>query len=198
MCIYCGTHHYRKIYENHYGITPIDADGRKYDIHHIDGNHNNNDPANLTAVTIRKHYDIHYARGEYGACFKMAYRMNLTPEELSGISRQAALKRVAGGTHPWAVVNSVSTRRAKEGTHHWQNGNNPIYNKTKEELSLAATASNLKRVAEGRHPSQMKKTCPHCGTVMDTANYAKHHGDKCKLIHPIVTKTMSHLEDHGI
>jgi len=27
-----------------------------------------------------------------------------------------------------------------------------------------------------------KKTCPHCGTVIDPGNYAKLHGDKCKTI----------------
>lgn len=181
MCIYCATKNYRKIYENHYGEIPRDAKGRRYDIHHTDGNHTNNNPVNLTAVTIQEHYNIHYARGEYGSCFKMAYRMNLTPTELSELGRKQALEKVKKGTHPWAGVDSVSSRKSREGTHHWQNGNNPIYNKSKEELSRASTASNLKRVAEGRHPSQIKKTCPHCGTVMDAPNYAKHHGDKCKL-----------------
>ena len=44
MCIYCGTDKYRKIYEQHHGPIPIDESGRTYDIHHIDGNHFNNDP----------------------------------------------------------------------------------------------------------------------------------------------------------
>ena len=52
---------YRKIYEDHYGQIPLDEEGRSYDIHHIDGNHNNNDISNLKAVTIQEHYDIHYA-----------------------------------------------------------------------------------------------------------------------------------------
>lgn len=181
MCIYCNTTHYRKIYENHYGNIPKDTTGRSYDIHHIDGNHDNNNPANLKAVSIQEHYDIHHTLGDYGACFKMAYRMKMTATELSELARLAAIKRVQDGTHPWAGKNSVSTKRSKAGTHHWQNGNNPIYNRSKEELSKAATAGNLKRMAEGRHPSQLKKTCPHCNTTMDAPNYAKHHGDKCKL-----------------
>jgi hypothetical protein len=180
MCIYCDTKHYRKIYENHHGIIPRQSDGRSYDIHHIDGNHTNNHPDNLKAVTINEHYDLHYAQKEYSACFKMAYRMKLSVNELSELARQSALQRVEKGPHPWAGKNSISTLRSQQGTHHWQNGNNPIYSRTKEELSRFATATNLKRVAEGRHPSQIKKTCPHCGTIMDTANYAKHHGDKCK------------------
>lgn len=31
MCIYCGTSNYRKIYENHHGLIPIDNSGRTYD-----------------------------------------------------------------------------------------------------------------------------------------------------------------------
>lgn len=32
---------YRRIYEQHYGPIPKDEQGRSYEIHHIDGNHNN-------------------------------------------------------------------------------------------------------------------------------------------------------------
>ena len=59
MCIYCGTPKYRKIYENHYGEIPIDENGRIFEIHHIDGDHDNNHYTNLMAVTIHEHYDIH-------------------------------------------------------------------------------------------------------------------------------------------
>jgi hypothetical protein len=31
---------YRKIWENYYGLIPIDEKGRSYEIHHIDGNKN--------------------------------------------------------------------------------------------------------------------------------------------------------------
>ena len=74
---------HRKVYKDHYGKIPKDSNGRSYDIHHIDGDHTNNDPANLKAVTIQEHYDIHYVQGDYSACFKMAWRMSMTPAELS-------------------------------------------------------------------------------------------------------------------
>jgi hypothetical protein len=35
---------YRKIYEQNFGPIPKDGDGRSYDVHHIDGNRNNNVP----------------------------------------------------------------------------------------------------------------------------------------------------------
>lgn len=45
---------YRKIYEQHHGPIP---DG--YQIHHIDCNHENNDPSNLVAVTPEEHARLH-------------------------------------------------------------------------------------------------------------------------------------------
>lgn len=54
MCMYCGTNKYRKIYVNHFGPIPKDITGRSYEIHHIDGNHLNNDPNNLKAVSITR------------------------------------------------------------------------------------------------------------------------------------------------
>ena len=50
---------HRKIYERYNGSIP---DG--YEIHHIDGNHKNNDPKNLKAVTMQEHYNIHYQQGD--------------------------------------------------------------------------------------------------------------------------------------
>ena len=41
---------YRKIYEENFGPIPKEPNGRSYEIHHIDGNHSNNDPSNLIAV----------------------------------------------------------------------------------------------------------------------------------------------------
>jgi hypothetical protein len=55
---------YRKIYEQNFGPIPKEPNGRTYEIHHIDGNHNNNDPTNLSAMTIQEHYDIHYSQGD--------------------------------------------------------------------------------------------------------------------------------------
>ena len=99
MCIYCGTNKYRKIYINHHGPIPVDDYGRSYHIHHIDGNHNNNDPNNLKAVTLQEHYDIHKSQGDWGACVLLAMKFNISPEETSLAARQSALKRIQEGTH---------------------------------------------------------------------------------------------------
>lgn len=67
---------YRKIWINYYGSIPIDENGRSYDIHHIDGNKNNNDITNLLAVSIKDHFEIHYKQGDYEACKAISLRIN--------------------------------------------------------------------------------------------------------------------------
>jgi len=74
---------YRKIWENTNGPIPKDDFGRSLEIHHIDGNHHNNDLSNLKLVTIDEHYQIHFNQSDYGACNKILLRMKLSPGELS-------------------------------------------------------------------------------------------------------------------
>lgn len=114
---------YRKIYEQNYGSIPEDKDGRTYEVHHIDGNHNNNSPENLIAVTIQEHYDLHYAHGDWAACQAIAMRMIISPGELSDLARKNAQKRIANGTHNFldgenARINAQ--KRIANGTHNLQ------------------------------------------------------------------------------
>ena len=105
---------YRKIYEDNFGPIPLDSDGRTYDIHHIDGNHNNNDPTNLKAVSIKEHYDIHYSQGDYYACLMISSRMDISPKAIMDKITELGLnpfsKRLDG--------TSIQTDRVKSGTHH--------------------------------------------------------------------------------
>lgn len=87
MCIYCGTQYHRLIYENHFGPIPKDEDGRSFEIHHVDGNHNNNSVDNLMCVSIKEHYQIHSEQGDLKACLIMAKRMKLSPAEKSRLAK---------------------------------------------------------------------------------------------------------------
>ena len=120
MTIYTSKN-YRKIYEQYYGPIPKDDTGRSYDIHHIDGNHNNNNPVNLKAVTLQEHYDIHYARGDWAACHRIAARLTLAPDLISELSKKAQLNRVKNGTHPFqtrADGSNLQTDLVNAGKHH--------------------------------------------------------------------------------
>ena len=76
---------YRKIYESVHGPVPREENGRRYEIHHIDGDDSNNDIGNLVAVTLQEHYDIHLSQGDFMACRIMAGKLNKSPEEMSAL-----------------------------------------------------------------------------------------------------------------
>jgi len=80
MTIYSKNNH-RSIYESYFGPIPRDTLGRSYEIHHIDGNHQNNDISNLKCVSIQEHFDIHYSQGDYNACLLISNRMQLTGDD---------------------------------------------------------------------------------------------------------------------
>jgi hypothetical protein len=128
---------YRAIYEAHYGPIPKDDQGRSYEIHHIDGDHNNCDITNLKLVTIEEHYAIHKAQGDYAACAIMSYRMGLSPEETAELSRKVQKARIEAGTHN-LVGPSHNQALIDAGIHHFLD---------KE----AAKQRNLKRVKAGTH-----------------------------------------------
>jgi hypothetical protein len=240
---------YRHIYETHYGSIPKEPNGRSYEIHHIDGDHSNNDPLNLKAVTIQEHYDIHYAQEDWGSCILIAERINVTPQELSRLATLENNKRVAEGTHPWlggemirervengthnflkrddgsSLGKDVQDRRVADGTHPWigdgsyqrqvqliqiengthnligspyakkmyDDGTHPfiggeVQRKSNQERLQNGTHHLLggeqqrKQLADGKHSSQIKWKCSHCGTSGNgSTNYKRWHGNKCKM-----------------
>jgi hypothetical protein len=135
---------YRKIYEMNYGPIPKDKHGRTYEIHHIDGDHNNNNISNLKCVSIEEHYAIHYAQGDWAACLLISDRMNVSPleksklakeqfknglnpfidflsqKQLSERSSKANRTRVNNKTHNFLGDKNPSHDRVKNGTHNWQ------------------------------------------------------------------------------
>lgn len=132
---------YRKIYEQHYGPIPKEANGRSYEIHHIDGNHRNDSPENLKAITIQEHYNIHYARGDWSACLYIAARLSMTPEELSSLSKQAQQKRIDEGTHNFLsgeIQRKTQKKRVSNRTHNFQ-------------LRSDGSSISADRVADGTH-----------------------------------------------
>lgn len=153
---------HRKVWKSVNGEIPVDAFGRSYDIHHLDGNYDNNDISNLKAMSIQEHYDIHYQNGDYGACYMIGLRMDLGHTELSLLSSGTQKKRIADGTHHFLdseLQKEIQRRRIENGTHNFldseyqrNNANNRVADGTHPWLdSTKATERNLKRVAEGTH-----------------------------------------------
>jgi hypothetical protein len=200
---------HRNIYKEHFGEIPKDKDGNPMDIHHIDGNHNNNEISNLKLVTIKEHYDIHHAQGDWGACNLIGSRLNLSAEERSLLSSKQAKERVKNGTHHLLKRpdgTSITSDRVKNGTHHFlgsgeitrarnlkrvADGTNPfVSGELQRNLAKKLVAEgkhhflggsiNQKMISEGRHTSQIKKICEHCNKSISINMFHRWHGDNCK------------------
>jgi hypothetical protein len=65
----------RNVWIKHHKYIPKDVNNRSYEIHHIDGNHKNNNITNLLAIPINMHYEIHYLQQDYSACNLIAERI---------------------------------------------------------------------------------------------------------------------------
>jgi len=187
MTIYRKTN-YRKIYEDHYGPVPKDSDGRSYEIHHIDGNHKNNDPNNLKCVTIQEHYEIHYSQGDWGACAKIAQRMEVAPNQLTELAKLHNKQRLEDGTHNFldsGFQRRMVNRQIEAGK------NALVGGKLQRELVASGKhhllsgdiqrRSAKRRIDEGTNPCVAKATCPHCGKEGTKLILSRWHFDKCKF-----------------
>ena len=128
---------YRKIYRDHYGSIPKDENGRTYEVHHIDGNHNNNNPENLKAVSVREHYDIHKSQGDWAACQAISLTFDITREERSELSRNTQLKLVEEKRHHFSGGEVVHQQI--------ENGKNALVG------GSVQSKTNRDRVANGSH-----------------------------------------------
>lgn len=111
---------YRKIWGDNFGKIPTDDRGRVYEIHHKDGNRSNNSIENLMCVSIQEHFDIHAAKGEWGAATLIAKRMGLPTDYISTIQTGKKRPELVGkcgpkkGNIPWnkgVVGYSLNTDR---------------------------------------------------------------------------------------
>lgn len=177
---------YRKIYKQHHGSIPKDSQGRSCEIHHIDGDHTNNDIANLKLVTIEEHYELHKSQGDWVSCFMIAQRMNLSPKELSEVaSRSASITnatRVANGTHVFLNREAAKQRNLKriaEGTHNLISDLNPVYNLIKQGKHHFQTANPSQNITNGRLlPAHIKLSCIFCKKQTSINKFKRDHS-KC-------------------
>jgi len=159
---------YRRIYEKYHGPIPIDELGRSYDIHHIDGDKNNNDPSNLIAVSIQDHYEIHLRQEDWFACFNLAKRLSLTANEISEIAKNAVKTSIEEGTNVlvggrWHKENIDLLRekvreQVRTGQHHWTTDEHRILTSIRQQEKVQNGTHHLlggkiqkELVASGRH-----------------------------------------------
>ena len=176
---------YRKVWIDHFGLIPKDKEGRSYEIHHIDGNPNNNDIINLKCVTIQEHYDIHYTQEDWGACIRIGQRMKISAAEKSHLLKLAKTNRrwITDGIND-RQINILST----EIPTGWSFG------RSKGKLFGPRSEEFCKRMSDIRRgvPLSEKHKKSLVGLVRGMSN--KHHSEetKAKMRKP---KSKSHAEN---
>jgi hypothetical protein len=172
MDIY-NTSNYRKIYETNFGPIPKDEYGHSYHIHHKDGNHQNNDPLNLIALSAQEHYDVHYEQGDFWACHRMAPQLGKSNAEIKKLAKIANQEKLKNGTHHLQKPNfqrDNALKSLEKGTH--------VFLRNDYQSFYAN-----QRVKNGTHhflnPEDV--TCPHCNKTGQKFAMKRWHFDNCKL-----------------
>lgn len=98
---------HRKIYEEYYQLCLLPY----IEIHHVDGNHNNNFIENLLPVTALEHYNIHKAQGDKAAAALIAHRANISIEERTQLNREQALLNNAAGISGFGLGHAARAGR---------------------------------------------------------------------------------------
>lgn len=148
---------YRKIWEAANGPIPYDSEGRRMEIHHVDGNRNNNSLDNLRLVSIQEHYNIHYSQGDWGACQSIVNRMQVSPEEKSKTCSHLAKQRVLEGTHHFQNPEFIKSDSIRKSTTR-RGKNHPLYGKPVSKTTREKRSNSHKiLVAQGIHPLQQEQ-----------------------------------------
>lgn len=173
---------YRKIYLHHYGSIPLDEEGRRFHIHHIDGNRKNNNIDNLIALSIKDHYNLHYQQGDWAACLKLAARMREPPHTKSFLASKANQSRIDAGTHIFLDKEYARQRnldRVKNGTHNLlkrEDGSSQSSDRVKQGLHHFVTQNPIHNLLKsGNHASKIKLSCIFCKKTTSKNQFNKFH-----------------------
>jgi hypothetical protein len=79
---------HRSIYEKYYNCCLLPY----IEIHHIDGNHDNNSITNLLPVTATEHYEIHLSQGDKAAAALIGIRAKIPVEVRAQLNREQAIE----------------------------------------------------------------------------------------------------------
>ena len=181
---------YRKIWTDEHGPIPAG-----YEIHHIDGDNSNNALGNLACLSLQEHHDTHAEQEDWVACYLIARRMDLTPEQISEASRKAQQQRLETGTHNFLDPehnrrtgdnnSRVQSKLVSEGKHHWlseehaQAVSRRQTGKKRPEIG-PKIAKKMKGNTNACGPKP-KIECPHCGKIGGNSQMKRWHFDQCKM-----------------
>lgn len=164
---------YRKLYESVFGEIPKDSQNRSYEIHHIDGNHNNNSIENLMCISIEDHYSVHYSQGDFNAANLIATRFNM--EYVSGYKRPHSEETKAKLRKP--KLNKENYKKHKTEAHRQSIRLARVGTKRSDSTKLKMSIAKL-----GKTPSQnlVQTMCPFCKKKGQQISMRRWHFNNCK------------------
>jgi hypothetical protein len=181
---------HRKIWYDNFGDIPVDENGISYEIHHINGNHNDNRIENLACVSITEHYEIHYNQGDTYACAAILRRMK---NRLEYFENKQSNMEYNKESHPMYGKNHTEETKLKISQNHYDvsGKNNPMYGKTHTEETRLKISRNRKGKLKGVPKSEETRkkmsesiktlTCPHCNKSARGNSMKRWHFDNCKF-----------------
>jgi len=181
---------HRRLWHNHHGEIPVDENGISYEVHHINGDYNDNRIENLKCVSIEEHFNIHYDQGDSYACAAILRRMEHNLESFEEKQKRLSLY---GEKHPMFGKTHSESSREKISRNHADVSaqNNPMYGRSHTEESIKRMSEAKKGHGAGipKSPETRQKmsesvkmlTCPHCGKSARGNSMKRWHFDNCKL-----------------
>ena len=132
---------HRRVWHEHYGDIPVDSNGVSFEIHHINGKHNDNRIENLQCISIHDHYLIHLEQGDAFAVENIVRRMEENELIAEGKYERLSLK---GKNHPmYGRTHTEESRKKISKNHHDVSGkNNPMFGKKHTKESRKAMSEN--------------------------------------------------------
>jgi hypothetical protein len=178
---------HRRVWHDNYGDIPLDENGMTYEIHHINGNHNDNRPDNLKCVSIKEHYNIHKNQGDWRACSAILQRIKKQVDHHD--VDESFLK---GENHPMYGKNHSEETCDKISKNHADvsGENNGMYGKNHSEETRKKISESKKGQLKGIPKSSETKlkmsqsvkyyTCPHCDKSAKGNSMLRWHFNNCK------------------
>jgi hypothetical protein len=168
---------YRKIWSDANGPIPYDEEGRRYDIHHIDKNRENNKLSNLQCLSIRDHYNLHKSQGDWGACNLISSRMNLTKEERLFLNQKIS-EAMKGKKR---LPHLEETKQKMSESHKGKTFSKETIQKMRESKLRNPTKYWSGKKREGMKQNHLIHECPHCRKVGKGNVMFVWHFDNCKI-----------------
>jgi hypothetical protein len=173
---------YRRLWMKLKGPIPVDEHGRSFEIHHIDGNRENNSIENLQCLSAEDHFKLHYDRKEFFAANLIAKRLgrsleNVTNWNMSKEGKERLRESKLGDKNP--MKDPATAKKVADALR----GRKKSEEAERKRLETARKNGTLKRTDETRRKMKKPKqrtTCPVCKKEGGLPQMIRWHFSNCK------------------